>query len=299
MSNPLCVDSLLVDGFNMAFRSYYAVPELNNSKGFPTNALHGWVRSLEYLRDYYKPERLFVFFDQGGSKRRLAIHPEYKAQRGEAPDDFKLQVPVMKELATAMGFKVIVRDGIEADDVLASFARAIQKKASDVSKKILMVSADKDLAQVVDEQIYQLCPPPTANPKLGWRVMDPKAIEKKFGVSCERVVDYLSLIGDASDNIPGIKGVGPKTAVKWLDTYGSLDAIIENYLFIKPPRFQPLIDHAREQLLLNKELIQMETDLPVGGDLDESFSMNLSELYDLLEEYELKTHLVKMQEKYG
>src|SRR3569833_1071584 len=137
---------LLIDGFNLAYRCFFAIPELTRSDGFPTNALHGWVKSLWKLHDQEKPEAILVFFDLGNANDRLALLPEYKAHRDEMPEALVKQLPYVKSLTKALGFVGIEIDGIESDDLLASQAQALAREGHDV----LIVSSDKDFAQLVD-----------------------------------------------------------------------------------------------------------------------------------------------------
>ena len=202
---------LLVDGFNLIYRCFFAIPELNRADGFPTNALHGWVKSLWKLQDQEQPAGTLVFFDLGGSQDRLALHPEYKAQREEMPEALAKQIDPVKELTHLMGCQVIEQDGVESDDLLAAEAVA-RARAGD---EVLIVSSDKDFAQIVNDRIRIMLPPPSANPKLGWRLLDAAGVAEKFGVPPAQIADYLALVGDNSDNIPGIPKVGPKTAAKW------------------------------------------------------------------------------------
>ena len=203
---------LLVDGFNIAYRCFFAVPELTRADGFPTNAVHGWVKSLWRLADQERPAATLVFFDLGGAQDRLALHPEYKAQREEMPEALVKQLPYIKAVTRAMGLVGVEKAGVESDDLVAS--QAVHLAA--LGHEVLIVSADKDFAQIVGERINMLLPPPSANPKLGWRRLDAAGVEEKFGIPPAQIAGYLALVGDTSDNIPGIEGVGPKTAVKWL-----------------------------------------------------------------------------------
>ena len=232
---------LLVDGYNMAFRAFYGMPELTRSDGFPTGALHGWVKTMWKLQDQEKPDAMVVFFDLGGSQDRLALHPEYKAQRKETPEPLEKQIPVIKELTRAMGLIGVELDGVESDDLLAAQARALGKAGHDV----LIVSADKDFAQCVDERIKILLPPPTANPKLGWRVLDPAGVVEKFGVPPAQIAEYLALIGDTSDNIPGVNGVGaavPRNLDQLLDVQVALPGGLptKRVRLVGDPDMQPI-----------------------------------------------------------
>lgn len=286
---------LLVDGFNMAFRAFYAVRELSRSDGFPTNALYGWVRSMWKLLDEHSPNETIVFFDLGGAQAKLALLPEYKANRGETPEEFEKQIPVIKNLTRAMGFGIYEEDGVESDDLLAAHARRICERDDDT--EVLIVSADKDFAQSVNDRVHMLVPPPTANPRLGWRRLDPNGVKEKFGVLPEQIVDYLSLIGDSSDNIPGIPGVGPKTAVKWLIEYENIDAIEANAIDLKPPRFREIVPTMADRMRINRQIIGF--DLNCGPDTLESGKLDIGELLRILETMEMKTHLEEARKRYS
>ncbi|TVR48630.1 MAG: 5'-3' exonuclease [Puniceicoccaceae bacterium] len=284
---------LLLDGFNLAFRAFYAVPDLTRSDGFPTNALYGWIRSLWKLEDTEQPEGRVVFFDLGGAAAREALLPSYKAQRAETPEALERQIPLIKELTAAMGYGVVEESGVESDDLLAACAVRLAKAGHTVR----IVSADKDFAQVVDERIQLLLPPPTANPRLGWRSLDRTGVEEKFGVPPDQIVDYLALVGDTSDNIPGLPGVGPKTAAKWLRAHGSLRALLEDPDAVKPPRFAPLLSEHRENLLLNVRLITL--DLGVGTPPVETPPPDPGQVFRILGELEMKTHLEEARRRYA
>jgi DNA polymerase-1 len=284
---------LLVDGYNMAFRAFYGMPELTRaSDGFPTGALHGWVKTMWRLQDQEKPDAMVVFFDLGGSQDRLLLHPEYKAQRKETPEPLEKQIPIIKELTRAMGLVGVELDGVESDDLLAAQARRLARMGHDV----LIVSADKDFAQCVDERIKILLPPPTANPKLGWRVLDPAGVVEKFGVPPSQIAEYLALIGDTSDNIPGVNGVGPKTAVKWFTEFQSLEGIIAHAAELKPERFREVVAKEADKLRMNLKL----TTLPAESPLPELVPGEpaTTQLFALLEKLEMKSGLTEAKERY-
>lgn len=248
---------LLLDGYNLAFRSFYAVPHLSRSDGLPTNALHGWVKTIWRLVDLYPSSTIIAFFDLDGDKKRQELHPEYKANRSEMPDDLVQQMPLIQELTPLLGIEVVALSGVEADDLIASAAQKIDQNGDTA----IIVSADKDLAQCVTNRTKQLLPPPTANPRLGWRTLEEADVKEKFGVRPDQIADYLALIGDTSDNIPGIAGVGPKTAANWLRTYGNLENVILNCGRLKPPRFQSIINDEKERLRKNQQLTQLNRNL--------------------------------------
>lgn len=250
----------LVDGYNLAFRAYYGMPELKRADGFPTGALHGWVRTLWWVEDNVLADRLLVFFDLGGARRQTELREDYKANRAETPADLEQQMPVIKEWTRAAGFGGIERDGVEADDLIASYACELERRGEDVC----IISADKDLGQLVNERIRQLVPPPTANPRLGWRELDGQKVREKFGVGPERIADYLAMVGDSSDNIPGIRGVGPKTAVKWLNQFGGVEEVIAHSGELQPKRFQQLVYAEADNLRRNLEMTRLVRDLPLA-----------------------------------
>lgn len=284
---------LLVDGFNLAYRCFFAIPELNRADGFPTNAVHGWVKSLWKLEDLTKPSGTLVFFDLGGAQDRLALHPEYKAQRAEMPEALEKQIPVLKRLTRAMGWVGVEQEGVESDDLLAAQAVALAR----AGHAVRIVSSDKDFAQVVDERIRLLLPPPTAMPKLGWRELGPTEVEEKYGVLPRQIADYLALVGDTSDNIPGLTGVGPKTAAKWLAEYGSLEGVIAAAAGVKPERFRAGLVEAAERLRLNLRLTTLNLGLPTLPAM--RAAVDASAVYALLEEMEMGGSLNEARRRYG
>lgn len=285
--------TLLLDGFNLAFRAYYALPDLTRSDGFPTGALHGWVKTLWKLEDMERPDKLAIFFDEGGSDRHLELLEDYKANRTDMPEPLAQQLESLRELAVLMGFPVISQNGVEADDLIASAARQLASP----DNTVVVVSADKDLAQLVNPYTWQLLPAPTANPKLGWRRLDPAGVEKKFGIPPEKIPDYLALVGDSSDNIPGVQGVGPKTAARWIIDYGSIDGILANTAEIKPPRFRELLPGCRDLLERNLRLVRLDDSFAVPPiELSPPDTQGLS---GLLESMEMRNAARQAQERYG
>jgi len=191
-----------------------------------------------------------------------------------------------------MGLVGVERRGVESDDLLAAEAVALSKKGDEV----LIVSSDKDFAQIVSDRISILLPPPTANPKLGWRRMDAGGVIAKFGVPPSQIADYLAVVGDTSDNIPGIDGVGPKTATKWLQAYGGIEQLIANAGNLEPERFRTIVSADAEKLRRNLKITTLNLALePVSG-VDQT--VQLAELLRLLEELEMKGALVEARKRY-
>lgn len=283
----------LIDGHNLAFRSFYAIPELSRSDGFPTNAIHGWLRTLWKLEDEWRPDHMVVFFDLGKSDFREGLNKEYKSQRGETPDALRLQLPVIRELTVAMGYACIERRGIEADDLIGHTALNLIRH----DNEIYIVSADKDLAQLLRKGISQLLPPPTANPKIGWRLLDTDGVKEKFGVTPEQIPDYLALVGDTSDNISGLPGVGPKTASKWLNQYRNLETIIANCGRLKPPRFQQIVYDYADYLRTNLQITTLET---LQEDVALTFPDNdIEKLQTLLNDLEMTKSRAEAAQRYA
>lgn len=272
----------LVDGYNMAFRAYYGMPDLTRGDGFPTGALHGWVRTLWWIEDHLKPDRLVVFFDLGGASRQTALHADYKANRSDTPEPLAQQIPHIKEWTRAMGYGGLEIDGVEADDLIGSAAIHL----AGAGERVGIISADKDLAQLIRPGVSQWLPPPTANPKLGWRELDEDGVAVKFGVTPAQIPDLLALVGDTSDNIPGIPGVGLKTAAKWLVQYGTLQGILDHSGEIQPKRFQGIVYAARETLQRNLQMTRLDASHAV--DLSARLPVDRARAIGLLEEMEMQ-----------
>jgi DNA polymerase-1 len=209
------------------------------------------------------------------------------------PEALEKQLPYVKALTRAMGCVGIEQAGIESDDLLAAEAVSLARQGHDV----LIVSSDKDFAQIVSQQIKILLPPPTANPKLGWQVRDEAGVREKFGVPPTQIADFLALVGDTSDNIPGINGVGPKTAAKWLSEYGNLEGVIAHAAELQPERFRTAVAAEADKLRRNLKLTTLNLALP---------SLVLSpptpapeELYRLLETLEMRSALAEARQRYG
>ena len=270
----------LCDGHNLAFRAFYGIRELTRSDGFPTNMIHGWVRSFWRLEDDFSPDEIWVFFDKGGCPLRENILPQYKANRGSPPEGFSEQLEYVKELTGAMGYGWAEKEGLEADDLIATKTMQLREEGTELT----IVSSDKDLAQLVSPGVKQLLPPPTANPRIGWRTLDEQGVEEKFGVPPSLILDYLSIIGDQSDNIPGLSGVGPKTAVKWIKEFGDMENLITNAGRLTPRRFCSVVYERREYLKRNLELIQLISDAEFSETSPSSVAMDkLEEIFSAME----------------
>ncbi|MEJ1354475.1 MAG: DNA polymerase I [Candidatus Sedimenticola sp. (ex Thyasira tokunagai)] len=240
---------ILVDGSSYLFRAYHALPSLTNSHGEATGAIVGVVNMLRKLIDEYRPERMAVVFDAPGGSFRNQMYDQYKANRPPMPDDLREQIEPLHRIVEAMGLPLLMVHGVEADDVIGTLAA----QASSLEMKTLISTGDKDLAQLVDERVTLIN---TMNNSL----MDREGVVAKFGVTPEQIIDYLALVGDSSDNIPGIPKCGPKTAAKWLGAYGSADQLVTHAEEIKGKVGEYLRENL-EQLALSRELTTIRLDL--------------------------------------
>lgn len=260
---------LLIDGKNLVYRAFFGMPELTRSSdGFPTGAIYGWCKTLWKLADEYPGCPMDVFWD-AGFKARTDLSADYKAKRKPVPEAMKQQLPIIEHLTTMMGITSYKEPGSEADDLLASRAWAL----ADAGQEVLIVSADKDFAQCVNEKINLLRPPPTANPKLDWKRYDAVAVVERFGVGPNQIADLLAIMGDVSDNVVGLEGVGPKRATDWLKAYKTLDGVIENCGRLSPKSCQEKVYRGQEQLKINRQLVtlhrrELPENIRVVGKLD-------------------------------
>ncbi len=248
----------LLDAYALIFRGYYAFiknPRIN-SKGLDTSAILGFTNSLLDVIKREKPDYLAVCFDKGGSVDRVEAFPEYKANRLETPEAIKIAVPYIEKILEAMKIPVIVKEGFEADDIIGTLA----KKAEQAGLDTYMVTPDKDYAQLVSEHIFMFRPPRMGNGYEKWGVEEVKA---KFEVERpEQVIDFLGMMGDSVDNIPGLPGVGEKTAKKFLAAYGSMEGLFENTHELKG-KMKEKVEANKELGLLSKKLATIMLDVPV------------------------------------
>lgn len=242
---------VLVDGSSYLFRAYHALPLLTNSKGEYTNAILGVTNMLKKLVETY-PEAYFgVIFDAPGKTFRNDMYPEYKANRASMPDELREQIKPLHQLIKAMGLPLVMEPGVEADDVIGTLA----KQAEEEDLNVVISTGDKDIAQLVTNKTSLIN---TMNNQ--W--LDEEGVKEKFGVPPNMIIDYLALMGDTSDNIPGVPKVGPKTAAKWLNAYGSLDEIIARADEVKGKVGESLRDHL-DAIPLSKELVTIKCDVPL------------------------------------
>jgi len=247
---------ILVDGSSFLFRAYHAVPPLTNPKGEPTNAIYGVSSMLRKLIAEYQSEYITVVFDAPGKTFRNDLYDQYKAHRPPMPDDLRVQIKPLHDLIRAMGLPLIMESGVEADDVLGALAQHAEQQGF----KVIISTGDKDMAQLVTDHII------LENTMTNTR-MDIQGVIDKFGVKPEQIVDYLALMGDSSDNIPGVPKVGPKTAAKWLEQYQTLENLVANADKITG-KIGENLRASLGQLPIAKQLTTIKCDLDLPYDMD-------------------------------
>ncbi|HEV7672273.1 MAG TPA: DNA polymerase I [Thermoanaerobaculia bacterium] len=275
----------LIDGYSNIFRAYYAIRNLSNSRGEPTNAVYGFIQMLKKLLREERPELIGVALDLGGSTLRTEKFEAYKANRTPTPEDLKSQIPLVRRALEAYRIPVLELSGYEADDVLGTLALRAAGEGFDV----VLVSADKDLMQLIGPNVSMYH---TGRNKL----YGPAEVTEDFGLPPEKVVDVLALMGDAVDNVPGVPGIGDKGAKALIQEYGSLEALLDRAGEITRKSYRESLTANRELALLSKELVTIQTDLPIALDplalrLDEPNEDALRSLFADLEFFSLLEEL--------
>ncbi len=269
----------LVDVSSIFFRAFYAIRQLNNSKGLPTNALYGFLATMTKLIKEHRPDGLALCFDTPDAGFREEIYPEYKANRDDAPEDLVLQFPYLKKLSMAMSLPSFEISGFEADDIIGTLAKKCKRNGLEV----VIVSGDKDFTQLVEAGVSIYDPAKDL-------FINRDGVLAKMGVEPSQVIDYLALIGDASDNVPGVDGIGPKGAVKLLSEFKSLDGIYENLGMVKSPRINEMLKTQKKQAYLSQKLVTIFCDCKININIDELKlrPVNRELLLPLLDEFEFK-----------
>ena len=277
---------VLVDGSSYLYRAFHGMPSLTNSRGEPTGAIYGVVNMLRSLLREVEPEHIAVIFDAKGKTFRDDMYSEYKANRAPMPNELRSQVEPIHEIVKAMGLPLMIVDGVEADDVIGTLC----VQATAAGMKTLVSTGDKDMAQLVNDSV-------TLINTMTNVVSDPAGVEEKFGVRPDQIIDYLALVGDKVDNVPGVNKCGPKTAVKWLTEHGDLETVMANADSVKG-KIGEYLRESLEQLPLSKELVTIKCDVeldktPEGLQRTIPDSEHLRELFA---QYEFKTWLAEQIE---
>src|SRR2546422_20550 len=280
----------LVDGNNLAYRAFFALPEeLATSEGFSTNALLGFTNMLFKLLSDYKPRGVAVAWDTH-AVHRSAISEEYKADRRPMPDLLREQFPYFRPIVEAFGYRNLEFEGWEADDVIATLAT----QADEAGIKTTVVSTDRDAFQLVSDNVTLMMTPRGVSDV---HVYTPERVEARYGVTPEQVPDFIGLKGDTSDNIPGVPGIGDKTAGQLISQYGSVEAVIEHASELSPARARNITENA-EVALLSKELATMRRDLDIDSDPSELVlePPDRAELKEIFRRFEFRALLGRVDE---
>ncbi len=254
--NPLLA---VVDGSNYLYRAFYGIPALSNSRGFPTNAIYGFTTMLMKLLKEIRPDYIVVTFDLKGPTARHEAYEDYKATRKPMPEDLAVQVPLIKEVIRGFSIAVLEKQGTEADDLIGTLVAEARKK----KWRAVMISGDKDLMQLIGEGV-------TLVDTMKDKTYDSEAVREKFGVGPDKVVEILGLMGDTSDNIPGVPGIGPKTAQRLIEEYGSVEAVLENAEKLHNVKLRESFRKYADQARLSRRLAMIRTDVDLNFDLKDA-----------------------------
>jgi DNA polymerase I len=278
----------LVDGSNYIYRAFYGIPSLTNSKGFPTNAIYGFTTMLMKLLRDLSPDYIVVTFDLKGPTTRHGEFDNYKATRKPMPDDLIPQIPSIKDVVRAFSICILEKQGIEADDIIG----ALTVQASRRGWRTAIISGDKDLMQLIDDRV-------TMVDTMKEKTYDAEAVKEKFGVGPEKVVEILGLMGDTSDNIPGVPGIGPKTAQRLIEEYGSVEAVIENAERLHNVKLREKIRQHAEQAKLSRQLALIRKDIDVDFNLQDAAKRepDRERLAGLFSEFEFSSLLHQLKFK--
>ena len=238
----------LIDGSGFLFRAYHALPPMTRPDGTPVNAVFGFTKMLMKLVDDTDAEYVAVIFDKARKTFRNNIYPDYKANRPDPPEDLIPQFQLVRDATRALNIAMVDMEGFEADDLIATYARLAREEGHEVT----IVSSDKDLMQLVGPGVVML-------DAMKNKVIGPKEVEEKFGVGPERVIDVQALAGDSSDNVPGIAGIGVKTAAQLINEYGDLDTLLKRAGEIKQPKRREALLEGRKAAEISRRLVTLMT----------------------------------------
>lgn len=271
---------LIIDGYGFIFRAYHVQPPLNSPEGVPVGAIYGFTSMLLKIINEFKPQHAVIVLDHSGKNFRHDLYKEYKANRPPAPDDLVVQLKLVEKAAKALNFICLSKQGFEADDIIATLA----KKANEIKKDALVISSDKDLMQLIDEHVKMYDP-------MKSKYIEEEDILKKFGVGADKVRDVQALMGDSSDNIPGVAGIGPKTASQLVNQFGDLDGVFASLDQVKSARQRELLSTYKENALISWQLVGLDDDVDVDRDIENFHwrAPEISQILDFLNEYGFKS----------
>jgi len=281
----------IIDGYATLYRAHYALIRnpLTNTAGTPTSAVFGFANQVFQLIDDEKPDYLVAAFDSKGKNFRHELYTDYKANRSEMPDEIQTQLPYLWELLEAMNIPILRVDGVEADDIIGTVA----KMCDNENLQCNIVSGDKDFMQLINDKTFLYAPQARKRAK---EIFDKKKVLEKWGVGPEHIIDLLGLMGDSSDNVPGVQGVGPKTAQKLIQDFGSIENIYEEINNISNEKMREKLLNSKDNALLSKQLVTILTDVKIDATINdfEKREMDSSKLEDIFKELEFSGLLKKI-----
>jgi DNA polymerase-1 len=287
---------LLVDGHYYLYRSFFAIRGLKNSRGEPTNAIYGFVKALRKMLADVKPNRAAVVWDAGLPARRVELQPAYKQNRSSMPDELRPQEDWLQKNISLLGTQSVELPNTEADDLIASYAIA----ARNAGAEVVIATNDKDILQLVDGKIHIYSTNKTDIKEGGFALLGAAEVAEKWGVPAARIADVLALTGDSSDNIPGVPGIGGKTAVQLVTAHGSVQAILENPSLIENPRLREKIITGRDIITANREMVRLDDDLPLPVPWESlEISPMYAELIAALRDCEFKSLVSEIEAESG
>lgn len=287
---------LLVDGHYYLYRSFFAIRGLTNSKGEPTNAIYGFAKALRKMIADVKPDKAAVIWDCGLPARRTELQPAYKQNRPSMPDEMKVQEKWLQTRVGLFGPSSLCTPNTEADDLIASYARA----AVAAGWEVVIATNDKDILQMASDKIVIYSTAKADAGTAGFALLGPAEVEVKWGVAPAQIADVLSLTGDASDNIPGVGGVGEKTAAKLIREHGSVEALLAALPQLQPEKLRLKLEAGRAAIEANRQMVALDDDLPLPQPLEAlGLAPQYDELIAALRECEFKGLLKEVETEAG
>lgn len=290
---------LLIDGHYYLYRSFFAIRSLQNSKGAPTNAIYGFIKTVRRMVKDLNPDLGAIIWDDGLPKRRTDLQPEYKQQRPSMPDLLSQQVQrIQEEITPGLGFPSLSLPDTEADDLIASYACMARSKGCEV----ILATNDKDLFQLVDDKIkvYSTNKTDLAAPKDTHALLGAESVRTKWGVEPEQIGEVLALIGDSADNIPGVPGLGQKGAAALISQHGTVERLFQCLGTVKKAGLKEKLMAAQDRIAQNREMVRLDLDLPLPLPFDELLIRpRYLDLIPVLEDCEFKSLLAEIQAEAG
>jgi len=278
----------LIDGSGFIFRAFYALPPLTNPEGIPINAVYGYCTMITNIIETFKPDQLIVVFDTKKKTFREDIYKPYKSNRSEPPEELIPQFSIIREATEAYDLPQIEMDGYEADDIIATYASQAEKKGIEVT----VISSDKDLMQLVNDKTKMY-------DTMKKRYIGINEVKEKFGVEPSKVIDVQALAGDSIDNIPGVSGIGIKTAAELINDFGTLENLLSQTNKIKQPKRKQVLIDEKDKALISKKLVTLKNDVPINKPYNFQIfkGINQKKVSKFFEKHGFKNLIIRLNKK--